>query len=71
MKTYDESQFNSLDGLNDEIAIQEMLIRSHTADCWYTLEDAKEGLRKTKEAKRVFIYRAHQSITPSGKTIRR
>lgn len=71
MKTYDATNFHSLSGIESEIATQKMLIRHHKPDAWYTMDEAKEGLRACEEAKRVFIYRAHQSISKNGKVIRR
>lgn len=69
--TYQKPAVMSLTSIDYEIEVQEMYIRNHRDDSWYTLEDAKEGLRQAKEAKRVFIYRAKPALTKSGKVIRR
>lgn len=71
MNTYNSPKVASLDNLNDEIAVQQMLVSNHNKDSWYTLEEAQEGLRKAKEALRVFKYRAKPALTKSGKVIRR
>ena len=49
----------------------EKMVKGHTADSDYSLVAAKEELRKANEELRVFKYKAHQSVSQNGRSIRR
>ena len=66
------TQLNSIDAIEDEIAYHETMARYVDPDTNPTLmEETNTQLRFAKEQRRVFIYKAHQSVSKNGRSIRR
>lgn len=61
----------TLADLNSNLAIAQATLDGTDKTDLQAVIVAKEQVRKAREDLRIFSYKAHQALTPSGKVIRR